>query len=85
MERETKGTVVAVSKQWWLKINRRPVRLHPLDGAAFPHIVKIQYTVDGTAYTCRKWIGAGAPPPNVGDAVTVLYEERRPSRGRAAL
>lgn len=85
MEKEARGTVVSVSKQWWLKVNRRPVRLHPLDGAEFPHAVKIRYTAGGTEYTCRRWIGAGTPPPHAGDAVTVFYEESRPSRGRAAL
>lgn len=85
MKKESRGTVVSVSKQWWLKVNRKPVRLHPLDGAEFPHIVKVRYTAEGTAYTCRKWVGPGILPPHVGDAVTVSYEESRPSRGRAAL
>jgi len=57
VDKETKGTVVSVAKQWWLKINTKPVRLHPLDGAIFPHIIKVSYTVDGVEYTKRKWIG----------------------------
>ena len=85
MEKETRGTVASVSKQWWLKVNRKPVRLHALNGAEFPHIVKIRYTVDGASYTCWKWLGAGAPSPHVGDAATVRYREGRPSRGRAVL
>lgn len=85
MEKEARGTVVSVSRQWWLKVNRRPVRLHPLDGAEFPHVVKIRYTVGGAEYACRKWIGAGVRPPDVESAVTVFYREDRPSRGRAAL
>lgn len=85
MEKETRGTVTSVSRQWWLKVNRKPARLHALDGAEFPHIVKVRYAVDGTLYTCRKWVGTGAPPPHVGDAVTVFYREDRPARGRAAL
>ena len=45
MEKETTGTVVAVSKQWWLKVNTKPIRtVGPLDGAVFPHIVKVKYT-----------------------------------------
>lgn len=84
MEKETRGTVVSVSKQWWLKINRRPVRLHPLDGAEFPHIVKIRYAAKGRDYVCRKWIGAGIRPPGVGDGVAVFYREDRPSRARTA-
>ncbi|MSC22058.1 hypothetical protein EAI88_08190 [Eubacterium ramulus] len=29
MEKETMGTVISVTKQWWLKVNRKPVRLLP--------------------------------------------------------
>ena len=35
MEKETMGTVISVTKQWWLKVNRKPVRAHAMDGAAF--------------------------------------------------
>ena len=59
MDKETTGTVISVKKQWWLKINTKSVRLHALDGAIFPHIIKVEYTVDGQTYTKRKWIGAG--------------------------
>ena len=38
MEKETTGTVISVTKQWWLKVNRKPVRTHAMDGAAF-HIL----------------------------------------------
>lgn len=85
MEKEASGTVVSVSRQWWLKVNRRPARLHPLDGAEFPHVVKIRYTVGGTEYACRKWIGAGIPPPHAGDAATVFYRENCPARARMVL
>ncbi|ERT38252.1 MAG: hypothetical protein Q4F83_11425 [Eubacteriales bacterium] len=37
MNSKTTGTVVSVSKQWWLKVNRKPVRMHTLDGAEFPY------------------------------------------------
>ena len=39
MEKETMGTVISVTKQWWLKVNRKPVRAHAMDGAAFPHTI----------------------------------------------
>ena len=50
-----------------------------MDGAMFPHIVKVEYTVDGQTYTQRKWIGAGYPTPSVGSSVTVLYDRSKPS------
>ena len=50
MEKETMGTVISVTKQWWLKVNRKPVRAHAMDGAAFPHTIKVKYTIDGKDY-----------------------------------
>ncbi len=85
MEQETTGTVVAVSRQWWLKVNRKPVRAHALDGASFPHIITVRYPVEGADYTCRKWLGADRPVPDVGRTVKVFYRTDRPSKARAAL
>ena len=80
MKKETEGTVVSVKRQWWLKINTKAVRMGPLDGAIFPHIARVSYTVDGAEYCKRKWIGAGRPVPEVGSAVRVLYEEDAPAK-----
>ena len=33
MDKETIGTVLSVAKQWWLKVNTKPVRMGALDGA----------------------------------------------------
>ena len=80
MKKETVGTVISVSKQWWLKINTKPVRMGTMDGAAFPHIIKVKYTADGKEYTKRQWIGAGNPVPAAGDTLTVLYSEENPNK-----
>ena len=82
MDQETVGTVISVQKQWWLKINTKPVRSGPLDGAIFPHIIKVQYTVDGKTYFKRKWIGANYPVPALGSSVTVLYCEEKPGKAK---
>jgi len=79
---ETMGTVVSVAKQWWLKINTKPVRMHALDGAIFPYIIKVKYTVDGKEYMKRRWIGAGNPVPHVGSSVAVRYSENKPSKAK---
>lgn len=42
MYKEAAGTVISVKKQWWLKVNAKRVRLHAMDGAMFPHIVKVE-------------------------------------------
>ena len=82
MEQTTRATVVSVKKQWWMKVNTKPVRTGPLDGAVFPHIIKVQYTVDGTVCFKRKWIGAGLPVPAVGDSLTVAYCPQKPKKAR---
>ena len=80
MDKETMGTVLSVAKQWWLKVNTKPIRMGTLDGATFPHIIKVQYIVDGNTYTKRKWIGAGKPVPAVGSELTVLYSSEKPGK-----
>ena len=82
MDKETIGTVLSVAKQWWLKVNTKPVRMGTMDGAKFPHIIKVQYDVDGNNYSKRKWIGAGKPVPAVGSKLTVLYCSNKPSKAK---
>ncbi len=82
MNQETMGTVIAVKKQWWLKVNTKPIRKGTFDGATFPHIIKVKYTVDGKEYTKRKWIHTGNDVPSVGSSVTVVYSENKPSKAR---
>lgn len=82
MENKTIGTIVSVKKQWWLKVNTKPVRRHAFDGATFPHIVAVKYTVNGTEYTKKKWLKACITPPSVNDQVTVIYQENKPQKIR---
>lgn len=82
MDKETMGTVISVATQWWLKINTKPVRKHALDGATFPHIIKVKYTVDGKDYIKRKWISANSQPPMAGSSVTVLYSGDKPQKAK---
>lgn len=82
MDKKINGTVVAVARQWWLKINTKAVRMHTFDGAVFPHIIKVEYSVDGQTYTKRKWVSAGQPVPSVGSSVTLIYPERKPAKAK---
>ena len=82
MDKETIGTVLSVAKQRWLNVNTKPIRMGALDGAIFPHIIKVQYFVDGNPYTKRKWIGAGKAVPAVGSKLTVLYCSDKPSKAK---
>ena len=82
MDKETIGTVLSVAKQWWLKVNTKPIRTGTLDGATFPHIIKVQYVVGGNTYTKRKWIGAGKAVPAVGSKLTVIYSSDKPGKAK---
>ena len=82
MNKETTGTVVKVATQWWLKVNTKAVRTGTMDGATFPHIIKVRYTVDGTDYFKRKWIKASGRAPDVGSSVKVVYSEEKPKKAR---
>ena len=82
MNKETTGIVLSVVKQWWLKVNTKPVRMGAFDGATFPHIIKVQYVVDGNTYTKRKWISAGKTVPAVGSKLTVIYCSNKPTKAK---
>lgn len=71
MENKTIGTIISVKKQWWLKVNTKPVRMHALDGATFPHIVTVKYTVDGNEIVKKKWLKSFVTPPSVNEQVTI--------------
>lgn len=85
MNQETSGTVISSAKQWWFKVNTKPVRSSALDGATFPYIIKVSYSVNGTTYIRRKWVSAGNSCPSVGSTVVVLYSEDKPSKGKILL
>ena len=82
MDKQTTGTVLSVKKQWWLKINTKPIRVGTNDGAIFPHIIKAVYTINGMEYTKRKWISAYKSPPAIGDRVQIVYCEKNPKRAK---
>lgn len=80
MERETFGTVIDVSEQWWFKLNTKALRTHSPDGAIFPHVVRVRYTVNGKEYTCRKWFSTGTLCPAIGQTIKVRYADAKPSK-----
>ncbi|MBD5129661.1 MAG: sugar ABC transporter permease [Ruminococcaceae bacterium] len=76
----TTGTVTEVKKIWWIKVKLKAVRLHSEDGVAFPHNIKVKYTVDGREYYKKVYIPWRILPPPKGAEVTVSYDENRPQR-----
>ena len=78
--KRTTGTIISAKKQWWLKVNKKPIRIGPMDGAAFPYIVKIRYVADGKEYIKRKWIGTKYPVPVQGSTIQLDYDENQPEK-----
>ncbi len=74
------ATVISVKRMWWLKVNTKAVRKNAMDGAVFPHVMKVSYKVDGFPYTKNKWISAGKPVPEVGSQVEIIYSEDNPKK-----
>lgn len=77
---KTTGVIISTMKLWMIKINKKPIRTHALDGAAFPYIVKVKYTVDGKEYVKRKFVGTYSTCPKEGNSVTVNYQDDVPSK-----
>lgn len=78
----TEGIIIAAKKCWWLKINTTPVRKHALDGAVFPYLVTVRYSVGGTELVRRKLVVWKNDVPRVGNAVTIRYNENKPDKIR---
>ncbi|MDD7457622.1 MAG: sugar ABC transporter permease [Clostridia bacterium] len=80
MEEKTTGKVIAVKKQYWLKVNTKPIRTGVFDGATFPCIIKVSYVVDGKTYVKRKWVDAWNIVPSVDSVVMVSYCKDKPKK-----
>lgn len=82
MDKKTVGIVIGVYKQWWLKVNTKAIRMGALDGATFPHIIKVKYCVNGLEYTKYKWLSASVTPPKINSELKVVYDENNPKKAK---
>ena len=82
---KTTGTVIKVHKCWYIKVNQKPVRTHALDGAAFPHIVTVEYEANGQKYAKKKFLNYNITCPNVGSNVDVYYNSENPKKIKLGL
>lgn len=80
MNKNVEGIIIKSSKLWWCKINTKAFRTSPLDGATFPHFIKIKYNVDGNEYIKGKVVYWGKEPINTGDKVVITYNDTKPSK-----
>ena len=75
----TTGKIIKVHKCWWLKVNKNPVRLNGLDGALFPHLMTVSYSVNGKKYKKTKYIGLREKLIGIFGMVNVYYDKNKPS------
>ena len=74
------GKVEKVTECWWIKVNTKPVRMNMLDGALFPYLMKVSYTVNGKKYKKTKYIGLRKDTIGIFGTVNVYYDKNKPSR-----
>lgn len=72
------GTIIDAKKIWWLKINKKQLRMTPADGATFPYLLKVKYTINNLDYEKKKMVYWGNENINVGEKVIVTYDEEKP-------
>lgn len=74
------GTVTDVKTWYFLKVNTKPMRTGPLDGATFPHRIIFEYEVQGKTYSGSRVVSPEVAVPSVGEKITVFYDEDSPQR-----
>ena len=74
------GTITAVSRCWWLKINTKPVRRFSGDGAVYPSIITFSYQVDSIPYEGKLYIPYRFRVPQAGETIDVYYDPANPTK-----
>ena len=74
------GKVTEVNTCHWLKVNTKPVRTNPLDGARFPHVIHFRYCVDGKEFTGSRYVNWNIRCPVKDEIITVYYDSENPSK-----
>lgn len=77
---QTEGVVIGVKTCWWLKVNTKPVRRNMFDGALFPYIIAVAYTVKGQSYQGKRYVNWNKRCPQKGEKLTVYYEKEDPAK-----
>ncbi|MBE6929552.1 MAG: DUF3592 domain-containing protein [Ruminococcaceae bacterium] len=76
----TEGVVTEVYTCWWFRVNTQAVRVGGGNTARYPHIITFTYTVDGTAYTGKRFVSHVYSRPQEGQRITVYYEAAKPEK-----
>ena len=79
-EKQVIGKVIKIKKLWWLKINKKPIRVTPLDGAMFPLSLQVKYNANGNEYIGKKIVSWNEKDIQVEQEVIVTYNVEKPQR-----
>ena len=79
-ENQVIGKVIKIKKLWWLKINKKPIRVTPLDSAIFPLSLQVNYNVDGNEYIGKKIVSWNEKDIQVNQEVLVTYNVDKPQK-----
>ena len=79
---KTSGTVTAIKTLWWIKINKKPIKVGAAAGSVFPHLIKVTYQAGDAVYRKWKYVGWTLPCPKLGKTVALRYRTAKPSRCR---
>ena len=79
-ENQVIGKVIKIKKLWWMKINKKPIRVTPLDGAMFPLSLQVKYNVNGNEYIGKKIVSWNEKDIQVDQEVIVTYNVEKPQK-----
>lgn len=79
-ENQVIGKIIKIKKLWWMKINKKPIRVTPLDGATFPLSLQVKYNVDGNEYIGKKIVSWSEKDIQVDQEVIVTYNIEKPQK-----
>lgn len=77
---EVEGTIIKLKKIWWIKINTQAFRKSSLDGATFPYIITVKYTVNDTTYEKNKFVYLGDKEINIGNKIKIICDAINPKK-----
>ena len=79
-ENQVIGKVIKIKKLWWMKINKKPIRVTPLDGATFPLSLQVKYNVNDNEYIGKKIVSWSEKDIQVDQEVIVTYNIEKPQK-----
>ena len=72
--------ITKVKKCWWIKVNKRALRITSKESAVYPYIISFTYQVDGIVYTGKRYIGPSVICPHINEEILIYYDAEEPTK-----